>query len=527
MKQLWYGGTIYTMEKEAETVEAVLVEDGKILAVGSYDQLQKEADQQIDLAGTVMYPGLVDSHLHLLYYGEKLTRLDLTNASSSEEMLHMIKEAAAKTPKNKWLFGVGWNENNFTDKRIPTKEELDAIRKEPIALIRVCHHAVLGNSSALAAGNVTNQTESPAGGEIGRDKNGNLTGLLYDQAMNLISDVIPKEGAPYIESLTEILNLAIEDLLSYGLTGAHSDDLAYFGHFTNPLTAFQKTVGKKRHFRVHLLRHHEIFKEMADSDLLSAEPFIELGAMKVFTDGSLGSYTAALSEPYTDQPNSNGLFIHTDEELEQLVKLARKYDEAIAIHVIGDAGAEQAIRALEKYPVPHGKRDRLVHCCVLRDDLIDRLVKLPIVIDIQPAFVPSDFPWVIERLGERRLDNAYAWKTLIDRKIICAAGTDAPIENANPLLSIYAAVERKAPDETHNGYLLDQKLSRFQAIQLYTYGSAQAVNKEHERGLIKTGYVADFSIFDRDLFTGTSEDMLEAKAMKTVVAGRIVFDRKK
>ena len=155
------------------------------------------------------------------------------------------------------------------------------------------------------------------------------------------------------------------------------------------------------------------------------------------------------------------------------------------------------------------------------------MAKLPVVLDIQPAFVPSDFPWVINRLGEDRLDWAYPWKKLIDRGLMCAAGTDAPVEDINPLASIYAAVERKKPYAEHDGYVTEEKLTRFQAIQLYTIGSAKAICKEHERGLIKPGYIADFSIFDRDLFAGTSEDMLAAKTVKTVVAGRTVFDRTK
>jgi predicted amidohydrolase YtcJ len=525
MKRLWYGGNIYTMEKENETVEAVLVEDDKIIAVGTFAELHEQADEQVDLQGAAMYPGFVDSHLHMIFQGEKLIRLDLTKATSGEEMLEMVKEAAKITPPDAWLFGEGWNENNFADGGIPTVEELDHIRKEPILLTRVCHHVILGNTAALEAGGITKDSESPAGGEIGRDTEGKLNGLLYDQAMNRITDAIPKEGEAYIEYLTDALNLAIDDMLSYGLTGGHTEEMHYFGKFTNPLSAYHRIIGKKRHFRVSLLRHHGAFEDMMKENAVFDEPFIEPGAMKIFADGALGGSTAALSKPYSDQPDNKGLLIQTEEELEGLVKLARKYDEPVAVHIIGDAGAEQILNVIEKYPVTNGKRDRLIHCCVLREDLVERMEKLPVVLDLQPAFVPSDFPWVINRLGEERLDWAYAWKKLIDRGLICAAGTDAPVEEINPLASIYAAVERKKPYAEHNGYLPEEKLSRFQAIQLYTIGSAKAICKEHERGLIKSGYVADFSIFDRDLFTGTSEDMLAAKAVKTVVAGCTVFDR--
>ncbi|MEK4231047.1 amidohydrolase [Solibacillus sp. FSL H8-0538] len=527
MKQLWYGGTIYTMEQENETVEAVLVEHDKILATGTLDALRAQADEEIDLQGAIMYPGFVDSHLHMIFQGEKLLRLDLTKAKSTEEMLEMVREAAKTTPADQWLFGEGWNENNFEDKRIPTKDEIDAIRKEPILLTRVCHHVILGNSAALKAGGITEESTSPAGGEIGRTADGQLNGLLYELASNLVTDAIPKEGEAYIQSLTDALNLAVGDMLSHGLTGGHTEEMHYFGNFMNPLTAYHRVVGEKRNFRVNLLRHNVVFKEMMEENVQFDGPFVELGAMKIFADGALGGSTAALLKPYADQPSNNGLFIQTDQQLEELVKLARSYNEAIAVHMIGDAGAEQVLKVIEKYPVPNGKRDRLIHCSVLNEELVERISKLPVVVDLQPAFVPSDFPWVIDRLGEDRLEFAYPWKTLIDRGIMCAAGTDAPIEDINPVATIYAAVERKKPSEAHDGYLPAQKVSRFEAIQMYTIGSAQAICKEHERGLIKPGYVADFSIFDRDLFAGTSEEMLGAKAVKTVVAGRIVFERNK
>ena len=523
MRTLWYGGKIYTMEKEDETVEAILVENDKIIAAGLYEELSKLADEHSHLHGSVMYPGFVDSHLHIISQGEKLIHLDLSKAKSSEEMLQMIEEAAKKTPSDQWLIGGGWNENNFIDKRIPTIQELNAIRKEPIVLTRICRHSILTNSSAMIASGITNDSKSPSGGEIGRDNKGDLSGLFFEQAMDLITDTLPKEGDAYIAYLKRVLNMAIDQMLSYGLTGGHTDDMHPFGDFMNPFTAYRDVIGEKEHFKVNLLRRHTVFEEMINKKLPYDDSFLEAGAMKLFLDGSLGSSTATLTEPYSDNEKNKGLFIHSDEEVIEMVKLARKNDAPVAIHVIGDAAAEQAIRIIEKYPVQLGKRDRLIHCSILREDLINRIAKLPIVIDVQPAFVMSDFPWIVNRIGKKRLKYTYAWKTLIESGIKCAAGTDAPIESIDPLETIYAAIERKN-QYSEESYLPEQKISRFEAIQMYTIGSAQAISKEHERGLIKQGYDADFSIFDRDLFAGTSEDLLSAKVVNTVVAGRVVFD---
>ena len=202
--------------------------------------------------------------------------------------------------------------------------------------------------------------------------------------------------------------------------------------------------------------------------------------------------------------------VHTDEEIDALVALARNYGEAIAVHVIGDAAVEKALDAIEKHPVPEGKRDRLIHVNVLRDDLVERMEKLPVVLDIQPIFVSSDFPWVMDRLGEDRLDWAYAWKKLLDRGFICGGGSDAPIEEVDPLLGIYAAVTRRKPGETHEGYLPDEKLSRFEAVCLFTTGSAATIGKATVRGKIAVGYDADFTVLDKDLFEVDEEEILDA-----------------
>lgn len=453
MNQLWTNGIIYTMENEFSTVEAVLVEEGEIRAVGTFEALKNQADEIIDLQGATMYPGFVDSHLHMIGHGEKLQRLDLTKATSAEQILALVSQAAATLEAGQWLFGEGWNENNFHDGRIPTKEELDEISATPILLTRVCHHVVLANSATLAIGHITAQTVDPPGGKIGRHADGNLNGLLYELAINLVTDVIPKEGEDYINSLETALNHAVDNMLSYGLTGGHTEEMNYFGTYTNPLTAYERVIGNRQNFRVHLLRHHEVFQEMMDADIVGQEPFIELGAMKIYADGSFGGSTAALLAPYANDENNKGMLIHTDEQMEQLIMLARNHQEAVAIHMIGDASMEQVLTLLEKHTVFPGKRDRLIHCCLVTPEQVERMKKLPIILDLQPAFVPSDFPWVLEKVGTQRTSLAYAWKTFIDERLMCAAGTDAPIEAVNPIETIFAAVERKKAGDAHDGYI--------------------------------------------------------------------------
>ncbi|WKA53320.1 amidohydrolase [Planococcus shixiaomingii] len=521
MKVLWHGGLIYTMSAESETVQAVLVEEGKISKLGTYDQLKNEADREVDLKGKVVYPGFVDSHMHMIGHGEKLLRVDLSKIESAEEMKERLHQATANIINNDWFIGEGWNENNFPDRKIFHRQELDEITEAPMLLKRICRHAILANSSALALAGITKDTPDPEGGVIVRDNDGEPTGYLLDAAQDMVFAKVPEVSVAY---LTRALEMSVDNLLSLGLTGAHTEDMGYYGDYSRPLQAFKNVIKENRKFRANLLRAHSEFeKMMAGAEY--GEPFIDPGAMKIFADGALGGRTALLSKPYNDDPSTSGVAIHGDLELKELVAMARKYGEAIAIHVIGDLGLEKALDAIEAHPVPEGKRDRLIHTVIVRKDLVERMQKLDVILDLQPSFVTSDFPWVVERLGEERMEWAYAWKKLLDSGLILAGGSDAPIEEVDPRLGIYAAVTRRNPYETHEGYLPEEKLSRFEAIQLYTSGSAAAICKEHERGLIKEGYDADFTIFDRDLFDGNEEQLLEAQVEMTVVAGDIMFQK--
>lgn len=522
MKTIWHGGTIYTMAKRDETVEAVLVSDGKIERVGTYEELKDLADTEVDLKGGVMYPGFVDSHMHMVGYGQMLLRVDLSKHETSQDMKAQLVEATRNLSSSDWFVAEGWNENNFPDRKIFHRDELDEITTAPMMLKRVCRHAVLANSKAMELAGISKDTPDPDGGVIVRDNDGEPTGYLLDAAADMVSAHVPEASVDY---LTQALQGSVDNLLSLGLTGAHTEDMGYYGDYTRPLQAFKNVIdGKQTKFRAHLLRAHSEFEKMMESATYH-EPFIDPGPMKIFADGAIGGRTALLSKPYTDDPSTSGVAIHSDEELKGLVAMARKHGEAVAIHVIGDLGLEKALDAIEAHPVPEGKRDRLIHTMVVREDLVERMQKIEVVLDLQPSFTTSDFPWVVERLGEERMEWAYTWKKLLDKGLLCAGGSDAPIEQVDPLYGIYAAVARRSPYETHEGYLPNEKLSRFEAIQLYTSGSAAAICKEQQRGKILAGFDADFTVYDRDLFEGEVEQLIEAQVRMTVVDGDIMFEK--
>lgn len=229
-----------------------------------------------------------------------------------------------------------------------------------------------------------------------------------------------------------------------------------------------------------------------------------------------------------DSPDTSGVAIYELEQLKALVKKARAYGMPVAIHAIGDLAAEYVIESVEEYPPIPGQRDRLIHGQILRRELIERIKRLPLIVDIQPRFVASDFPWVIERIGLDKMDYCYAWKTLLNEGIMCAGGSDAPIEPVNPLLGIHAAVTRRNPEEgEHIAYFPEQRLTTYEAVKLFTSGSAYAIHRENERGMVEVGYDADFTVLDRDIFLSDADAMLKTNVTMTVVDGEIVFERSK
>ncbi|MCJ8009604.1 amidohydrolase [Lederbergia wuyishanensis] len=531
MKTIWYNGMIYTMEKEGETVEAVVTDDDLIIETGSLKSLRQKYDTErsIDLHGAMMIPGLVDSHMHLIGYGETFLKLNVSGMTSKLDVLHAIKEKVAKCSPGEWIIGEGWNENLWLDKTPLCKRDLDLVAPQnPVVMKRVCRHVIVVNSLVINTANINPMHPDPEGGVIERDKNGDFSGIFKDEAQNLIFSKMPSMTDEYVE---RALRLGIENCWKYGLTGAHTEDLSYYETYNRAITAFIRVLGDASvPFKAHLLVHHKIVDEWKKDghEFMSSIGNIEFGAMKIFVDGSLGGRTALLSKPYADDSTTQGMAIHTLSELKNLVAKARKYKMPIATHVIGDLAFEYVLDAIEEFPPPNGERDRLIHAQILRQDLIDRAKKIPVVIDIQPGFTASDFPWVIDRVGKENMANNYAWKTLIDSGLHCSGGSDAPIESVNPLLGIHAAVTREKPyDHSHKIYMLEQRLSMFEAISLYTTGSAFACGHAHNRGMIKPGFTADFTAFNKDLFALENEDILKASVEMTVVDGKIVYQKTK
>ncbi|RKD75765.1 hypothetical protein ATL39_1468 [Sinobaca qinghaiensis] len=526
MGTLWHGGTIYTMKQEGDKTEAVYTEAEEIIMTGSVEELKKkyagQIDREEDLEGAVLYPGFTDSHLHMIGLGETMLTLDLSGCETAEEMQRLIVDKAALLKEGEWLIGEGWNENKFPDRKIFHKQELDQLAPHnPMILTRICRHAALANTEALKKASIHEETPDPPGGMIVKDAKGTPTGYLLDQAADMVKEVMPPVTKEYLE---KALTLAVDHMLSMGLTGGHTEDLNYYNSFQETYETFYKVLGEKRALRANLLVHHEVAEELFAEEP-PVHPFVTFGAVKIFSDGALGGRTAWLKKPYNDAPDTSGMAIHSENDFLAIVRRAREAGKEVAVHAIGDRALELVVTAMEKYPVPAGKRDRIIHVQVADKPLINRLKQLSVILDLQPSFVLSDFPWVEERLGSARMPYSFAWKTLLDEGLICAGGSDAPIESADPLEGIFAAVARRRPDESHDGYMPDQKLSVFEAVRLYTRGSAEAVGLEEELGCIAPGYKSDFTVLDQDLFSIPVNAILSTNVIGTVVGGSWQYRR--
>ncbi len=529
MGTLWYGGKVRTLISENDVEEAIFVEGGLIKGVGTKkaltDTFAGKITEERNVHGGVIYPGFVDSHLHMIGHGEKLLRLNLSEITSVQELKKVLNDRKKELKKGEWLIADGFNENLFFPAEVPHRHELDEITTEhPIVLSRICRHAMLVNTYTLELAGIDSTTIEPPGGVIVKDDHGVPTGYLLDQAQEFIREVMPDIDQEY---LTKALTVSLEDLLSKGFVGAHTEDLNYYGDSLLTLQTFLNVInGQEKKFRANLLVHHEVARPLREQGYHFGKlnRILEIGAVKIFADGSIGGRTALLREPYNDGQTTNGVAIHSREQLMKIVETARELSMPVAIHTIGDLALEYAIDALEAHPPLAGLKDRLIHLQVTAPDLLDRLEELPVVLDIQPRFVSSDFPWVEQRLGSERLKTSFAWKTYLDRGLACAGGSDAPIEPVDPILGIHAAVTRRKPEESHAGYYPKEKLSLFESLQLFTRGSAQAIGKEESRGVIKAGFTADFTILSDDLFELSPDEWFNVKVRKTVVDNTVMYE---
>jgi predicted amidohydrolase YtcJ len=513
----------YTIKDgELEDFDSILFEDGVIIATGTHEDLANKSSFSIALdgKGKTLLPGLIDAHGHILGLGLNLMRVDLRGIDSEEETVNKVKKYAQGSDA-RWILGRGWNQVLWLNKEFPTKHSLDkVISDKPVWLRRIDGHAGWANSKALELAGISKDTPDPDGGKIIRDEEGNATGVLIDAAMSLVENKIPPLNR---KERKAALNLAFDHLIELGVTSVHDAGVDFetyklmlelSGKDRIPLRVYTMLGGSDPRLEA-MLKYGKV-----------NQPFLKIRSVKLYTDGALGSRGAALLEPYSDEPDNKGLLLTDKKKLGQYFKLITKYGFQVNTHAIGDAANHLVLEQLAKLDEEASAktlRHRIEHAQVVVPEEIPMFAKLGVIASMQPTHATSDMNMAGDRLGEERLEGAYAWRTFLDNGVIIASGSDFPVEKANPFLGLHAAVTRQNSDnQPKDGWLPSQKLSVTEALKSFTIDAAYAGFWESDIGSLEAGKKADFILIDRDIFTVPEEQIDDVQVLETWIDGKRV-----
>jgi predicted amidohydrolase YtcJ len=522
----------YTLDADGklQRFSALLVDRGKVVATGSGSDLDARAGKarRIDGQGRTLLPGLIDAHGHVMSLGFVATQLDLSGTKSLAGALAEVKGYAARHPGSGWLRGRGWNQVIWKLGRFPTAAELDAATgNKPAWFRRIDGHAGWANGAAMKVAGVDRTTADPPGGRIERDHDGNPSGVFVDGAMDLIERVVPPPSAQEAE---RALDAALAAMARVGLTGVG-----------DPGIDAQTFALYKRHADAHRLTariYAMIGGTGADFDALSKDgplsgyggDFLDLRAVKLYSDGALGSRGAALLAPYSDDPKNSGLLFHAQDELNAMIEKALGKGYQVCIHAIGDRGNREVLdgfaAAYAKVPAGRELRNRIEHAQVVAVDDIPRFKTLKLIASMQPTHATSDMNMAEDRIGPERLKGAYAWRTFLDQGTVIAGGSDFPVESPNPFFGIHAAVTRQDHENRPGGgWHAEQKMTRLEAFRAFTLDAAYAEHHEKTLGTLEPGKWADFIMIDRDIFTVEAEKIWSTRVLQTWVGGTQVYPK--
>lgn len=518
-------GTIYTMDPGRPVVEAVAIGDGRIVTMGADADVRPlvgRGSQVLDLKGQPAIPGLTDAHVHLLSYGLSLEQVDLAGVPSLQDALERVRARVVGLPPGEWVTGRGWDRNLWSPPLPPTRQALDAVAPaNPVALSSKDGHALWVNSLALRELGVDSATVDPEGGRIVRDATtGEATGILLEQAIDALGARIPP---PSSEALRRAARAAMRRALSLGLTGVHNCE---GGREMATLAGLWQEGALE--LRVYELLPREGLDAAIELGLCTGlgDEWLRVGHLKLFADGSLGSHTADMMEPYEGEGENRGVAVLEGGALESLIRRAVQARIAPAVHAIGDRANR---RVLDAYATTRdewarrGLRPRIEHVQVLTGPDIPRLAELGVVASMQPIHATSDMDMAEAYWGERSA-RAYAWRSLREAGTVLAFGSDCPVETLDPLAGIHAAATRQRPDGSPvGGWRSEQRLTVEEAVQAYTWGAAYAAGEERMKGTLAPGKVGDLVVLTQDIFRVAPAAIIETRVLATVCGGRLAY----
>ena len=511
---------IYTVDNQFSTAEAMAVQDGKIVAVGTNDAILKEytSDSVVNAGGAVVYPGFIDAHAHFVGYGQSLFAVDLMFVNSWEEVINRVKDFAAKHPGTSWIRGRGWDQNRFPGKQFPTNEQLNALFPDrPVILERVDGHASIANNAALTiAGIKAGQTMEGGSFVVA---NGKLTGLLIDNAVGMVEKFAP---AVTKEDYKNWLTAAQANCFATGLTTI--TDCGLHPTAVSMIDTLQQNNDLKMRLYVMLSDHPDSYASSYFTKGGYTTDRLKVKGIKVYGDGALGSRGACLLKHYADQKGWGGFLLSSKAHFDSIAAKLINTDFQMCTHAIGDSANRTILNVYAKYlKGKNDKRWRIEHAQIVHPDDFQYFGKYSIIPSVQPTHGTSDMYWAGDRLGEERMKGAYAYKQLLEQNNWLPLGTDFPVEEINPFKTFLAAVVRKdAKGYPAEGFQMENALTREQTIRGMTIWAAKANRMEKEIGSLEVGKKADFIMLDKDLMKVSADSILKVKVIKTFINGERV-----
>lgn len=513
---------IWTGDESTPEAQAMAIHGDSIIAIGSNKEVLKFKDNHTQIVNAkekFVYPGFIDSHVHLLMGGNALLSVELRDANTKEEFIRRIQAYAKTLEPGQWILEGNWD-HTLWGGELPKKEWIDSFTENnPVALYRLDGHMILANTAALKLAGINKNTTHIEGGEIKRNANGEPTGVLKDNAMFPVLNKIPLMTEAQKK---KAIQAASTYLLSNGVTTVHDvDSLGTFKTAYNMLKQGELTI------RIYAANQLKKWKE------LNAKPnqnsvWLSSGLLKGFVDGSLGSHTASFKEPYTDKPDDSGFFLQPEEELYQLISEADKAKHQITIHAIGDNAINKQLNIYDRVSHENGdydRRFRIEHVQHISPDDVKRLAALNVIASMQPYHAIDDGRWAEELIGPERIKTTYAFKTLLDANTKLVFGSDWPVAPASPLLGIYAASTRRTIDgKNPDGWVPDQKISVSQALKAYTTNAAYGSFDENHKGSLAVGKLADFVILNKNILEIDPVSIPDVQVLETYVGGKKMFE---
>ncbi len=514
-----------TRDKGVVGFSTLVIKDGKVVRTGG-EELAKSYPKAelIDGKGQTLLPGLIDAHGHVIGLGNNLMQLELRDSTSVDDVKQRLKAFAEG--QQGWLLGRGWNQENWPEQRFPTAADLDAIVSDrPVMLSRVDGHAIWVNSKAMEMAGIDADTQAPEGGEIIRLADGKPSGIFVDNAEALIRAHIPAASK---QDINRALDKAGEHLLSLGITSTHDAGIDHATWEVYKNRAEQGTL-PVRIFAMLSATDPQLDDMLKAGRYKDKNDFMSIRSVKVYADGALGSRGAALLKGYADRPGHQGLMLTSKEQLEATYKQCFQHGFSANTHAIGDRANQVVLDAYEKvFKSTGGKllRNRIEHAQIVAPEDIPRFKALDIIPSMQPVHATSDMHMAEKRLNEDQLAGAYAWQSFLKQGSVVAAGSDFPVELANPFHGLYSAITRM--DHNHkpeNGWRPEEALSREQALNAFTLGAAYAAFQEFKLGSLEQGKWADFIVVDKDYFRAPIGTLFDTEVMQTWIAGEKKFQK--